>query len=70
MPLLAVVAAPDLPVVAVVLVFAVPPLLAPVAGVAVAAELPVATSVVFGDVTFVMKSKADDSPKYSPGKEE
>jgi hypothetical protein len=43
----------------------------PVAGVvAVAAELPAVASVVFGDVTLVMKSNAEDSPKYSPGKAE
>lgn len=38
--------------------------------VAVALELPDVWSLLFGDVTLVIKSKAEDSPKYSPGKAE
>lgn len=68
--LLAVTAFPSRPVVE-ALEFVVPPVVAPVVGVpVVATELPAVASVVFGDVTFVMKSNADDSPKYSPGKAE
>lgn len=43
----------------------------PAAGVpVVVAELPAVASALFGDVTLVMKSKAEDSPKYSPGRAE
>lgn len=42
----------------------------PAVGVAAALELPAAWSLLFGEVTLVIKSKAEDSPKYSPGKAE
>lgn len=43
----------------------------PAAGVVVVAiELPAVWSLSLGDVTLVIKSKAEDSPKYSPGKAE
>lgn len=47
-----------------------PPPTPAVGVVAAAMALPPVWSVVFGEVTFVIKSKAEDSPKYSPGKAE
>lgn len=49
---------------------AVPPPTPAVGVVAAALELPAVWSLLLGDVTFVIKSKAEDSPKYSPGKAE
>lgn len=49
---------------------AVPPPKLAVGVVAAALEMPAAWSLLFGDVTLVIKSNAEDSPKYSPGKAE